>query len=55
MDEAGGGRRRRQWRCVGPEISLPLGVRRGRRRRQWRCVGPEISLPLGVRRGAICA
>jgi hypothetical protein len=28
--DKGAGRRRRQWRCVGPEISLPLGVvRRG--------------------------
>ena len=25
VDE-GAGRRRKQWRCVGPEISLPLGV-----------------------------
>jgi hypothetical protein len=25
--DEGAGRRRRQWRCVGPEISLPLGVR----------------------------
>ena len=29
MDEAEGGMRRRQWRCVGTEILLPLGVRRG--------------------------